>query len=328
MADAAGPIDRGPGPPPAKNMAWIPRARFPMGSTDFYPEERPVHAVGVDGFWMDEHPVTVAEFRRFVKATAHVTAAERPPTRPTTPTPIPSCSCRARCVPHAAGPGARSTTSGTGGRGCRAPTGATRTDPAARSTAATVTPSPTSPTPTPRPTLAWAGKALPTRGRVGARGRGGLDGAVFPWGDELAPKGRPMANTWQGRFPWENLCEDGFPGTSPVKSFPPNGYGLYDVAGNVWEWTADFFAARHGPDVRRPAPRRPCCAPAQPPGHLARRELRRRPRRRALPRRGDQGWLAPLRAELLPALPPAARQAETMDTSTTHIGFRGCVRVG
>ena len=106
---------------------------------------------------------------------------------------------------------------------------------------------------------AWAGKSLPTEAEWERAARGGLEGAVFAWGDEFAPDGRPAANTWQGEFPWQNLMLDGHFGTSPVDAFPPNGFGLRDMCGNVWEWTSDFFTARH-PDAA-PAP---CCAPRNP----------------------------------------------------------------
>ena len=157
---------------------------------------------------------------------------------------------------------------------------------------------------------AWAGKALPTEPEWERAARGGLDGAVFAWGDEFAPKGRMMANTWQGQFPWENRCDDGFAGTSPVKSFPPNGYGLYDITGNVWEWTESPFAPQSGVDRTRP-----CCGP--PPGRLDGEPLPR------LVIKGGSHLCAPnycLRYR------PAARQAETPDTSTSHIGLRCIVR--
>ena len=129
---------------------------------------------------------------------------------------------------------------------------------------------------------AWAGKALPTEAEWEYAARGGLEGAVFAWGDEFAPGGKLMANTWQGEFPWQNLLTDGYAGTSPVGSFPANGYGLYDMTGNVWEWTCD-----------EPVRERDGAAPV----------LRAVRGRRPHPAPRDQGRLAPVRTELLPALP-------------------------
>ena len=146
---------------------------------------------------------------------------------------------------------------------------------------------------------AWAGKELPTEAEWEYAARGGLEGKVFTWGDEFKPRGRMMANTWQGEFPWQNLLEDRYERTSPVKSFPPNGYGLYDMAGNVWEWTTDFYTPRHADEM---TPRLLRSA-GEPSRHLARPELQRRPTGRAVPASGRQGRLAPVRAELLPPVP-------------------------
>jgi formylglycine-generating enzyme required for sulfatase activity len=154
------------------------------------------------------------------------------------------------------------------------------------------------------------GKSLPTEAEWEYAARGGLDQATYAWGDEFAPKGRMMANTWQGEFPWQNLCTDGFEGTSPVGRFPPNGFGIYDMAGNIWEWTVDDW-------VDRPASNgRPCCAPQSP---LAAEDERFA--RKVI--KGGSHLCAPnycLRYR------PAARQSETVDTSTSHIGFRCVVR--
>ena len=154
----------------------------------------------------------------------------------------------------------------------------------------------------------WAGKELPTEAEWEYAARGGLEGAAFAWGDEHFPDGKPMANTWQGEFPWQNLKLDGFEGTSPVRSFPPNGYGLYDMTGNVWEWTTDFFTQRHSEEVEKP-----CCVPRNPRVSSDEGELRSR---RDDPASRDQGRVPSLRSELLPALPacrPAGRSGRHLD---------------
>ena len=258
--------------------------------------------MSVDGFWMDEHQVTVAEFRRFVKATGHVTVAERALDPADYPDALPellvpgSLVFRRTAGPvdlddyanwwhwvpgaqwrHPEGPG--STTSG---RELHPITHVAYEDATAYA--------------------AWAGKALPTEAEWEFAARGGLDGAVYTWGDEFAPRGRMMANTWQGEFPWQNLLTDRYEGTSPVKSFPANGYGLYDMAGNVWEWTSDFYRSAH-PEVTTHA----CCGPSGPRVNprvtIARRVLQRRPAGRAVPADGRQGRLAPVRPQLLPPIP-------------------------
>ena len=141
----------------------------------------------------------------------------------------------------------------------------------------------------------WAGKELPTEAEWEFAARGGLEGAEFAWGDEFTPGGKPMANTWQGEFPWQNLLEDGYEWTAPVGSFPPNGYGLYEMAGNVWEWTTDWYQD-HGKI------KKPCCTLDNPRGGDRRAELRSAHARHSDSPQGHEGRLVPVRAELLPAL--------------------------
>ena len=116
---------------------------------------------------------------------------------------------------------------------------------------------------------AWAGKELPSEAEWEFAARGGLEGAEFAWGDELTPGGRHMANTWQGEFPHQNSCADGYARTSPVTAFDPNPYGLSDMIGNVWEWTTDWYAPKHQADTAKA-----CCVPENPRGASEARELR------------------------------------------------------
>ena len=314
------------GTPSTRDMVWIPGGLFRMGSDEHYPEERPVHEVAVDGFWMDEHQVTVAEFRRFVKATGHVTVAERALDRGRLSRSRPGAP-RARARSSSAGPAARSTwtTTGTGGTGCRAPSGAIPKVRAATSTGRDRHPVTHVAYEDATAYAAWAGKALPTEAEWEFAARGGLDGAVYTWGDEFAPKGRMMANTWQGEFPWQNLRTDGYEGTSPVKAFPSNGYGLFDMAGNVWEWTTDFYRSSH-PEVAVHA----CCGPSGP---------RVNPRVSTpdgsfnVGQPGDQFPRMVVKGGSHLCAPnyclryrPAARQPQSIETSMAHLGFRCIVR--
>jgi formylglycine-generating enzyme len=311
-----------PGPPPHKNMVWVPGGTFLMGSNDFYPEERPVHRVAVDGFWIDEHPVTNAQFRRFVKETGYLTVAERPldPTAypgvdPSllvpgslvfrkTRGPVDLRDVRAwwAYVPKAnwrrpEGPG-----SNLGGRERRPVVHVAYEDAEAYAK--------------------WAGKDLPTEAEWEYAARGGLEGATYVWGEDFAPKGKMMANTWQGNFPWQNLKRDGYEGTSPVKAFPPNGYGLYDMAGNVWEWTSDYFSSRHPKEAAKP-----CCVPRNPRVDSPEGSHAKGHPGENIPRRVTKGGSHLCAPSYCLRYRPAARQGEAVDTSTSHIGFR-CVARG
>lgn len=304
-----------------RNMVRIPGGTFLMGSDNFYPEESPVHRVAVDGFWMDEQQVTNAEFRRFAQETGYVTLAERPPNPSDYPGIDPTllvpgslvfqrpsrrvslndyrlwwAYLPGACWKHPEGP-----TSTLNGRERHPVVHIAYADAEAYA--------------------AWAGKQLPTEAEWEFAARGGLDGAAFVWGDEFAPKGRMMANTWQGEFPWQNLATDGYEGTSPVRTFPPNGYGLYDMAGNVWEWTSDFFTPRHPNEVIKS-----CCIPRNPRVEAAEQSLVGNLPGIDIPRKVLKGGSHLCAPNYCLRYRPAARQGEMVDSAASHIGFRCIVR--
>jgi formylglycine-generating enzyme len=312
-----------PGPAP-KRMVWIPGGDFTMGSEEFYPEERPVHRASVDGFWMDESPVTVAQFRRFVKATGHVTTAERAPTReefPEAPTDmlVPGSLVFVPPAHRVALDDFRAWWAWTPGADWRHPDGPDSTlhgremHPVTHVSYADAV-----------AYAQWAGKSLPSEPEWEFAARGGLDGARFAWGDEFAPRGRMMANTWQGDFPLENQLLDGYERTSPVGTFPPNGYGLLDITGNVWEWTGSDDTADHRGAVEAPAESRPtCCGPQRPAAISGTGESAPESEEQRKVVKGGSHLCAPnycLRYR------PAARQGQTLDTSTSHMGFRCILR--
>jgi formylglycine-generating enzyme required for sulfatase activity len=307
-------------------MAWIPGGPFTMGSDRHYPEEAPAHLVDVDGFWIDAAPVTNAQFEAFVEATGYVTTAERPADPAAYPDADPVLLAPASAVfvpppyPVDLGdpyqwwsyvPGADWRHPGGPGTSLRERRDHPVTHVAWADALAYAQ---------------WAGKQLPTEAEWEYAARGGLPDSEYAWGDEFNPGGKHMANTWQGRFPHENLRLDGYDGTSPVGAFPANPYGLHDMIGNVWEWTSDWYAA-HG----RLAPNSPtCCGTPAPrvnpadgtesdslaPGQAYLR----------IPRKTMKGGSHLCAPNYCRRYRPAARLPQPVDTSTCHLGFRCVMR--
>ncbi|SDQ41801.1 formylglycine-generating enzyme family protein [Quadrisphaera sp. DSM 44207] len=307
----------------ADDLVWIPGGTFAMGSDDVYPEERPVHRVAVDGFWMDRHLVTTADFARFVAQTGHVTVAERRPDPADYPGVDPALLVPGSLVftppPHPVGlHDPRAWWSYVPGASWRHPEGPGSTvdgredHPVVHVACEDA-----------EAYARWAGEDLPTEAEWGLAARGGLEGAVYPWGDEFAPGGRTMANTWQGRFPWQDLGSDGYSRTSPVGAFPANGYGLHDAAGDVWEWTSDLYRPRHPEEVASA-----CCVPRNPRVDAADQPWVPGLPDAAVPRRVVKGGSHLCAPDYCLRYRPAARQGEAVDTSTGHLGFRCVVRAG
>lgn len=293
-------------------MVDLPGATFRMGAVDFYPEEGPVHPATVAGFAIERYPVTNAQFGQFVAETGYVTVAEKPldpamflgadPAirnpgamvfRPT-PGPVDLQNWRSwwvwmpgACWRYPFGPDGSDSTA------------ANRADHPVVQVAYT-------------DALAyarWSGRRLPTEAEWEYAARAGSE-ATYSWGTEVQPEGTLMANTWQGRFPYLNTGALGWVGTSPVGTFAPNGFGLFDMIGNVWEWTSTEFSARHRPERST----KTCCTPPSPP-RLADPAL-------SQVLKGGSHLCAP---EYCHRYRPAARSPQSQDTATTHIGFR-CVR--
>jgi sulfatase modifying factor 1 len=306
--------------PATAEAVWLPGGTFAMGSDHHYPEEAPVHDVRVDGFWIDPVPVTNEAFAAFVAATGYLTVAERP----LDPAQFPGAPAEklvpgslvftgsagpvdlrhlsqwwawtpGACWHRPLGPGG-----GIDDLGDHPVVHIADEDAIAYAE--------------------WAGKSLPTEAEWEYAARGGLDGAVFTWGDDLRPGGHLMANYWNGDFPWRNTLEDGFSRTSPVGSFPPNGYGLYDMAGNVWEWTADWYTADHAAFVGDA-----CCVPLNPTGTTPDASLDPRQPQFAVPRKVIKGGSHLCADTYCLRYRPAARRPQMIDTGMSHLGLR-CVR--
>ena len=302
-------------------MRWIPGGAFRMGSDQHYPEEAPVHRVAVNGFWMDESPVTNRQFKRFVQATGYCTLAEIPPDPKNYPGALPQMLFAGSVVfvpprgpvdlrhygrwwtllkgadwRHPYGPG-----SSLKGLDDHPVVHVAFQDAEAYAK--------------------WAGRALPTEAEWEFAARGGLDGAEFAWGDAFAPGGRLMANTWQGEFPYLNTADGSFRRTTPVGSFPPNGYGLVDMIGNVWEWTADWFAPRHTADAAKA-----CCIPENPRGGREMDSLDPRSPQSPIPRKVVKGGSHLCAPNYCRRYRPAARHPQPIDSSMSHVGFRTIIR--
>jgi sulfatase modifying factor 1 len=310
-----------PGAPPDDDMVWVPGGEFLMGSDHHYPEESPAHRVAVEGFWMDRYQVTNERFKRFVTATRHVTSAQRAPNPAEYPGAKPEMLVPASSVfvqPHHPVDlrNQYNWWSHVPGADWRHPRGPSSTirglskHPVVHVAWDDV-----------EAYARWAGKELPTEAEWEFAARGGLDGAEYTWGDDFAPAGRYMANMWQGEFPLVNEQLDGFAWTAPVGSFPPNGYGLYDMAGNVWEWTTDWFQDHAEVEDA-------CCTISNPRG--ARPELSYDPYELQhgirIPRKVMKGGSHLCAQNYCRRYRPAARMPQAVDTSTSHLGFRCIVR--
>ncbi len=306
---------------PSPGMVWIPRGTFRMGSQQHYPEEAPVHRAAVDGFWMDRTPVTNRQFRAFVRATGHVTMAERNPDPKDYPFALPHMLKAGSLVfsppdhPVSLNDFSRWWTFKFGAN-WRRPYGpgssikGLEDHPVVHIACLDA-----------EAYARWANKDLPTEAEWEYAARGGLDQAEFAWGDELTPNGRHMANTWQGQFPWQNLAQDGFERTSPVMSFPPNGYGLYDMIGNVWEWTSDWYTPKHPADAAKA-----CCIPQNPRGGREEQSFDASQVGAKIPRRVLKGGSHLCAPNYCRRYRPAARHPQPVDTSMSHVGFRCIIR--
>ncbi len=303
------------------DMVHIAGGTFRMGSDKHYPEEAPVHRVTVGGFFIDRTPVTNRQFKEFVRATGHVTVAEIVPD--------------ARDYPGASlemlyagslvfSPPNHPVDLRNWGQWWTFLRGANWRRPDGPKSNINVLDNHPVVHVAYADALAyarWAGKDLPTEAEWEFAARGGLEGAEFAWGDEFTPGGSYLANTWQGEFPHQNLCTDGFARTSPVSQFPPNGYGLSDMIGNVWEWTSDFYAPKHEADAPKA-----CCIPENPRGAREQDSFDACQPNIRIPRKVLKGGSHLCAPNYCRRYRPAARHAEPVDTSTSHVGFRCVVR--
>jgi formylglycine-generating enzyme len=306
--------------PPA--MVWIEGGSFRMGSDRHYQEEGPIHQVRVDGFWMDATPVTNREFARFVEATGYVTVAERAPDPALYPGADPSMLQPGSLVFHAP---ARLQDMRFWGDWWHYVAGAFWHRPDGKSAIEADR--------NDHPVVHvcytdahayadWAGKVLPSEAEWEFSARGGFDGAEFAWGDELEPARRKMANVWNGTFPMVGKSDDTAFGTTAVGAYPANGYGLFDMIGNVWEWTDDYWGDHHPDDAAKP-----CCVPVNPRQIQLEQSYDRQQPGIRIPRKVLKGGSYLCAPNYCQRYRPAARHPEMIDSATAHVGFR-CIKRG
>jgi len=307
-----------------ENMVFIAGGSFMMGSNKFYSEEKPVHKVTVDSFWMDQCPVTNKEFSDFVSATDHITIAERP----LNPADFPAVP-EENLVPGSMVFKKRNEPvdlknyenwwQWMKGAGWKNPNG-----PGSSIIGLDDHPVVQIAYEDAEAYAKWAGKELPTEAEWEFAARGGLDGMDFTWGNEDTQLTKPMANTWQGEFPYQNLLIDKYEGTSPVGSFDPNGYRLFDMVGNVWEWTSDWYVPHLDESTNKV---KTCCTTSVNP-RVTSPAYSYDPRQPQfkIPRKVVKGGSHICAPNYCLRYRPAARQAQMIDTGMTHIGFRCIIR--
>lgn len=307
-----------PGDGPSCDLVWIPGGANRMGSDDHYPEEAPARRVEVTGFWIGRTTVTNREFAAFIKDSGYVTVSQRP----LNPAEFPGAP------PENLVPGSMVFTPTPGPVDLRHLSqwwtwrpGSSWDHPEGPDSDITDRPD--------HPVVhvayedaaayaAWAGLALPTEAQWERAARGGLDGATYVWGDSPEAAGERLAQYWHGDFPWR--AEPGYGRTAPVGSYPANGYGLLDMAGNVWEWTDDWYVEKRFDQVSA------CCVPRDPVGGSATASMDARQPQFAVPRKVIKGGSFLCADSYCLRYRPAARRPQMMDTGMSHIGFR-CVAV-
>lgn len=320
-------LDAKPSAKAPDGMVWIPGGEFSMGgpkasaglcSPDTVRDALPVLRVSVKGFWMDRTEVTNAEFAKFVEATGHRTVAEIAPTREEFPDAPPEALVAGAVVfrppPKAVDLGNHlQWWTYVEGANWRQPEG-----PGSSIKGRENHPVVHIAWPDAAAYAKWAGKRLPTEAEWEFAARGGLSGKTYAWGDDFQPGGKTMANTWQGRFPVKDEAKDGFAGTAPVASFPANGYGLHDMAGNVWEWVADWYRADAYPLMAKSAAGKPVIDPRGPATSWD-------PTEPGVTKRGQRGGSFLCTDQYCTRYMIGTRGKGDINTPTNHTGLR-CVK--